>query len=440
MPAPEELVTFVTTDIAAVTRGRSVALSDLDHALGKGVGWVPANLALTPFGDIATPNPYGSEGDLRLMPDAEAGVRVADLPGAATPLHYYHGDLTDLDGQPWEGCVRSMLKEAVALLEAEAGLRVVAAFEHEFCLLDTGRPSGQPFALSKQRAADPFGSMLVSALSEGGCEPEVFLPEYGTDQFEIVCAPAAPVAAADRAVNIREITREVARLSDARASFSPRVNETSGGSGVHIHLSLTDLQGNPVTYDGSQPGGLSHQAGQFFAGIIRHMQAVTAFCAPTKISYTRLQPHMWSAAWTTLGERDREATLRICPITTRPDEDPSRAYNVEFRAADATASPHLSLAVLIRAGIEGLRAALPPPPIMRGDPGTLTEAEREALGARRLPASMPEALAAIEADQTVQSWFAPNFLECYLTMKREEENLAAGLEGQPLCDRYAAIY
>src|SRR5690606_6851822 len=161
------------------------------------------------------------------------------------------------------------------------------AFEHEFCLLDTGRPSGQPFALSKQRAADPLGTLLVAALHEGGCEPEVFLPEYGTDQFEVVCAPAGPLAAADRAVNIREITREVARLCGGRASFSPRISEGGVGNGVHIHLSLTDLAGNPITHDPDQPGGLSQRAGQFFAGIVRHMQALTAFCAPTKISYTR---------------------------------------------------------------------------------------------------------------------------------------------------------
>lgn len=439
MSATAELVTFVTTDLAAITRGRSVARTDLDRTMGKGVGWVPANLALTPFGDIASPNPFGSEGDLRLMPDPDAGVRVAGLPGA-TPLHYHHGDLLALDGQPWEGCLRSMLKAAAAALEAEAGLRVVAAFEHEFCLLDTGRPSGQPFALSKQRAADPFGTLLVAALHEGGCEPEVFLPEYGTDQFEVVCAPAGPLAAADRAVNIREITREVARLCGGRASFSPRISEGGVGNGVHIHLSLTDLAGNPITHDPDQPGGLSQRAGQFFAGIVRHMQALTAFCAPTKISYTRLQPHLWSAAWTTLGERDREATLRICPVSTRPGENPARSYNVEFRAADATASPHLSLALLIRAGLEGLRAGLPPPPIVRGDPDEMGEDQRKALGIHRLPASMAEALAAIEADATVQGWFMPVFLDCYFAMKRKEAELVAGLEGQALCDRYAEIY
>ena len=133
MTRPEELVTFVTTDIAAITRGRAVAAASLPDALLKGVGWVPANLSLTPFDEIANPNPFGSSGDLRLMPDPEAGVRIEGL-GGRTPLHFYHSDITNLDGTPWEGCVRSMLKAAVADLEA-LGLRVVSAFEQEFQIL-----------------------------------------------------------------------------------------------------------------------------------------------------------------------------------------------------------------------------------------------------------------------------------------------------------------
>ena len=64
-----ELATFVTTDIAGITRGRSFAAAEIEDYLRKGVGWVPANLALTPFDLIADPNPWGSAGDLRLMAD-----------------------------------------------------------------------------------------------------------------------------------------------------------------------------------------------------------------------------------------------------------------------------------------------------------------------------------------------------------------------------------
>ncbi len=438
-PVTEELVSFVTTDIAAITRGRSLPLCDLAGGMEKGVGWVPANLALTPFDEIASPNPYGSAGDLRLIPDPSAKVRVTSIPDM-TPLHFYHCDITELDGSPWQGCVRTMLKSAVADLEAEMGLRVVSAFEQEFQILGADWPTAPSFGLSAQRRADPFGPLLVTALREAGADPETFLPEYGRDQFEIVCGPSAAVAAADRAVTIREITRELAAQFGWKASFAPKTDPAGVGNGVHIHLSFTDLHGAPVTFDANRPGRLSERAGAFAAGIVRHLPALTAFTAPTVLSYMRLQPHHWAAAWTTLGDKDREATLRICPTSERAGYDPARAFNMEFRAADATACPHLALAVLIRAGLQGLRETLPQPPIVKGDPETMTAAERGALGIHRLPDSLEAALSALDADPLVKSWFSPTFLECYFAMKRKEIEIVSGLDQQPLCDRYAAVY
>ncbi len=434
----EELVTFVTTDIAAITRGRAVAASDLPGALSKGVGWVPANLSLTPFDEIASPNPFGSTGDLRLMPDPEAGVRI-EWPGERTPLHFYHCDITNLDGTPWEGCVRSILRSAVADLDA-LGLRVVAAFEQEFQILGATWPSAPSFGLSALRRADPFGPMLMAALSAADCAPECFLPEYGRDQFEIVCGPSGAVQAADRAVTIREVTRELAATMGWQASFCPKTDPNGVGNGVHIHLSLTDLQGNPVTFDSSRPGRLSERAGAFAAGIVRHMSALTAIAAPSAVSYQRLKPHHWSASWTTMGEKDREATLRICPTSERSGHDPSRTFNMEFRAADATASPHLALAMLIRAGIEGVRAGLDTPPIVKGDPEEMSSDDRARLGIRRLPSSLHEALSALEADKVVCGWLSPTFLDCWKGMRLKELEIVAGLDDAALCRRYAEVY
>ena len=434
----EELVTFVTTDIAAITRGRAVSAADLPGALSKGVGWVPANLSLTPFDEIASPNPFGSSGDLRLMPDPEAGVRVEGI-GGRTPLHFYHSDITNLDGTPWEGCVRSMLKAAVADLET-FGLRVVSAFEHEFQILGATWPAAPSFSLTAQRRADPFGPVLMAALAAAGCAPECFLPEYGRDQFEIVCRPSGALQAADRAVTIREITRELAATMGWQASFCPKTDPNGVGNGVHIHLSLNDLDGNPVTFDAARPGRLSVNAGAFAAGIVRHMAALTALAAPSAVSYQRLKPHHWSASWTTLGEKDREATLRICPTSERPGYDPSSAFNMEFRAADATASPHLALAMLIRAGIEGVKAGLDAPLIVTGDPDEMSSDERSRLGIRRLPTSLPEALAALEADKVVCGWMSPTFLDCWKGMRLKELEIVAGLDDAALCRRYAGVY
>jgi glutamine synthetase len=108
MTRGEELVGFLHADVSGQLRGRSVPASELEKRLGEGVGWVPADQALTPFGPIAEPNPWGSAGDLRLLPDAGAGFRV-DLWEDASPLHFFLCDARNTDGSSWDGCPRTLL-------------------------------------------------------------------------------------------------------------------------------------------------------------------------------------------------------------------------------------------------------------------------------------------------------------------------------------------
>ncbi len=434
-----ELATFVTTDIAGITRGRSFAASEIEDYLRKGVGWVPANLALTPFDLIADPNPWGSAGDLRLMADPDSKARVTCLPDE-TPLHFYHSDITDLKGEPWNCCVRSFLKATLADFEKEAGLKVISAVEQEFQVLGADWPAAPAFGLRAQRRAEPFGSLLMTALKEAGAEPEMFLPEYGKDQFEVTCRPAPALAAADRGATIRAVTREVAALFGWNASFAPKTDPDGVGNGVHLHVSFTDLDGNPVTFDATRPGRLSKVAGSFAAGVIKHLPALVAFTAPSVLSYMRLVPHHWSAAYTCLGEKNREATLRICPTLDLPGSNPAKQFNMEYRAADACASPHLSLAVLLRAGLEGIRAGLEQPPLINSDPSEFSAEEQAKLGIRRLPSSLGEALDTLAADEVVMGWFSQDFLDCYFAMKRKEIEIVEGLSPEALCARYAAVY
>lgn len=433
-----ELATFVTTDIAGITRGRSFAATQIDDYLRKGVGWVPANLALTPFDLIAENNPWGSAGDLRLMADPNSKARVTCLPDE-TPLHFYHSDITDLQGKAWDCCVRSFLKRTLKEYE-DTGLKVISAVEQEFQLLGVDWPDAPSFGLRAQRRAEPFGPLLMTALQEAGAEPEMFLPEYGKDQFEITCRPADALIAADRGATIRAITKEVAALFGWNASFAPKTSANGVGNGVHLHVSFTDLDGNPVTFDASRPGRLSKVAGSFAAGVVKHLPALTAFTAPSVLSYLRLVPHHWSAAYTCLGEKNREATLRICPTLELPGSNPAKQFNMEYRAADACASPHLSLAVLLKAGLEGINAALEQPPLINSDPSEFSAEDQERLGIRRLPSSLPEALGTLAADPVVAGWFSKDFLACYMAMKRKEIEIVAGLSPDELCARYAAVY
>lgn len=437
--AREALVTFVTTDYAGITRGRSIAAAAYAPGQKKTVGWVPANMSLTPFDLIADPNPWGSSGDLRLLPDDEARFSVA-IEGSATPLDVIMSDIVELDGTPWVCCPRSFLKQALSDLEGETGLSLIASFEHEFQMLGMDWPAAPAFALQALRRADPFGPALMAALRDAGAAPEVFIPEYGKDQFEITLAPAGGLAAADRAVLLRETVRELSRNRGWHCSFAPKTAVDGVGNGVHIHFSFVDATGKPATHDPTRPGGVSAIAGSFVAGILRHLQALTAFTAPSPISYLRLQPHHWSSSYTWFGDCDREASLRICPVNRVGKTDPARAFNIEYRPADATACPHLALGVMVRAGLEGIRQKLAAPPLHSGDPALLGQGERDALGLKRLPLSLSAALDALLADATVCGWFAPVAVETYVGMKRMEMKLAGDVPDDAMCRRYAEIY
>jgi glutamine synthetase len=435
----DELVMFLHTDLAGLSRGRGFPVLELEERLGTGVGWVPADQALTPFGPIADPNPWGPMGDLRLLPDPATGVRV-DLWPDASPLHFYLCDAVQTDGTPWEACPRTFLKAALARLEGEAGLRLVSSFEQEFHLSGVAGPPPPAFSMESQRLVEPFGPMVMAGLREAGQEPEMFLPEYGPGQYEVTCRPAEGVLGADRASIVREVVREVARRQGYRASFAPIVDPEGVGNGVHIHLSLVTTGGEPATFDAARPGRVSEAAGRFAAGILAHLPALCAVTAPSAVSYLRLTPHRWSAGFTVFGERNREAAVRISPTVELGGGDPARQLNLEFRAADAAACPHLALAVVLLAGLDGIVNEMPDPPLVQRDPADLSEDERARLGAHRLPSSLDGALAALEADEVARGWFPRELWDCYVSLKRTEMGLLAELPPAEACARYVDVY
>ena len=431
------LVQIVTTDLAGITRGRSVAADDAGTWQVQGVGWVPGNLALDPFDTLVTPNPFGPIGDLRLKPDMSTEVTIEDMQGRPA-LHFIVADLLEMDGSPWACCPREFLRLALADL-GETGLRLVAAFEQEFTLTDgTVRPA-PAYSVAAHRRREPFLSALHAALRMARIEPESTLAEYGPHQFEVSIASVRGVAVADRAVILREVTRDLAEAHGYAVSFSPKPQPEGAANGVHIHFSLRDAAGQPVGYDPAQPGGLSDLAGAFAAGILRHLPALCAITAPSPVSYLRLVPQHWSTAYACLGVQNREAALRVCTAPASAG-DPARGFHLEFRATDATANPYLALGALVRAGLAGLRDKLPTPPLVNVDPATLSEAERARLGVTRLPESLAATLHALTEDAEVRGWFPPLLLQTMLSVKAHEATQAAKLTPDELCRRYAAVY
>lgn len=429
---PNSPTVFVAiADLACQVRGRSVPAASLDGVMRGGVGWVPADLALDSFGALA-PNVFGSTGDLRLMPDPETRV---DIPGSESEpgVTVLLADQVNLDGTPWDCCPRTFARRALDDLRELTGLEVVASFEHEFMDLDlTG---GAPFSFARHREAEPFGSELVTLLETVGLQPENWLPEYGPGQFEITLEPTDALTAADRAVLLKELIRDLARRRGRRVTFAPLVDPEASGNGVHVHLSLRDQDGRPVLHAPGAPAGLSEIGQRFAAGILTHARALLAFTAPSPTSYLRLTPHRWSAGGVFLAERNREALLRICPTSPVCRSAIEDQFNLEFRAADATANPWLVIGMLVRAGLQGIKESYEPAHVW---PEQVTEAELE--GMETLPKDLEEALGDLQADQVVLSWLHPDLLATHLAVKHSELAALEGLSEDARCARVADVH
>ncbi len=432
------LVFAATSDIAGKVRGKAFPASDLEKRLVKGVGWTPTNVMITCFDAIAE-SPFGALGDLLLIPDSATGVAL-DF-GDGTPVeHFLLGDITGLDGKPWGLCTRSILKQALERLETAGGVSLVSAFEHEFQFKTGGDQPGEAYTLSGFTHRRAFGETLLAALEQGGLVPDTFMKEYGANQYEVTNGPDQGLRAADSAVILREITRMTARHLGEEVTFTPIRDPKGVGNGVHIHMSFLDESGEPATYDENGVAGMSGVTASFIAGVLKYLDAIVALTAPSDISYLRLTPHRWSAAFNNLGFRDREASVRICPVSAVAPSGIARQYNFEYRAADAAASPYLALAAIVHAGAQGIEESLPAPAVSQEDLSLLSGEDLEQRGYVRLPQSLEQALQRFESNETVCGWFPADFAAVYAAHKRGELAWLKDKDIAARCAAYEEVY
>jgi glutamine synthetase len=435
----EPLTMFLYSDISGTLRGKGFPTRDLQKRLKSGVGWTPTNIMFTALGAIA-PSQWGPWGDVLMMPDqlAEANIDFGD---GLQKEHFFLSDILETDGTPWDCCPRTLLRNAVEDLRRETGVTLRVAHEHEFVYSGGNGHAGDMYTLDAVRRHGSFGEVFLSALEQCGIEADSYLAEFALNQFEVTVPPDEPLKAGDQAIMLREIARATAARLGHSVTFTPRVSTSGIGNGLHIHMSLWDEAGKPLSHDPQGPQGVSATAGSFLAGILKHMPALCAFTAPSPASYLRMVEHAWSAAWSSIGFRDREAGIRICPTFSTSDRSTAEQFNFEYRASDATANPYIQLAVMLRAGLEGLRQKLSlPEPTVNLDPGALTTAEREKRGIVRLPKTLAEALTALDADKTVQEFLPPRFLKAYRDNKQTELEDAKDWSPEELCRRYVEVY
>lgn len=435
----EALIFICCSDIAGKVRGKAFPLIEIDKRMKLGVGWTPTNVQITCFDSIAD-SPYGSLGDLVLIPDPTTNVKLSSEEEGVPDEQFFIGDILYTDGARWECCTRSILKSALERLEALAGITLYSAFEHEFHFKNDIGKVGSSFTSAGFREKRQFAESITAAMREAGLKPDTFMKEHGLDQYEATNGPATGISSADHAVIFRELIHTVSEKLGMQTSFTPLRDPDGVGNGVHIHISFLDSEGIPCTYDPNHKYGLSRVAGQFIAGVLKYLDRIVALTSPSVISYSRLTPHRWSAAFNNLGYRDREAAVRICPVSDMSDTSKAEQFNFEFRAGDACASPYLALAAIVHAGAQGIEENLDCPDATEEDLSLLSFDALADKGLTRLPKTLSQALDNFANDEVVSRWFPKGFSDIYRKHKQGEIDCLGEKTELEICAAYENVY
>lgn len=323
---------------------------------------------------------------------------------------------------PFEGDPRYVLKKVLKEAE-EMGYRFNVGPECEFFLFHTdeeGRPTTKThemagyFDVSPIDLAENVRRDIVLNLEEMGFEIESSHHEIAPAQHEIDFQYAEGLLAADNILTFKMAVKTIAKRHGLHATFMPKPKAGINGSGMHINMSLNDLDGNPVFEDTSDELGLSQVAYQFMAGILYHMRSMTILTNPLVNSYKRLMPGYDAPTYIAWSPGANRGQLIRIPSSR------GNSTRLELRCPDSAVNPYLALAACLAAGLDGIKQAMNPPKAVTENIVAMSEAEVKARGIRRLPKTLGEAIEAFEGDEFLKGVLGNHIYTKYLEAKKEE--------------------
>jgi glutamine synthetase len=425
-----EFINMQFTDIVGVVKSVTIPVTELQIVLETGQ-WFDGSSVLG-FARIA-------ESDMYLVPDLET-YAIIPWQGDGSVTARLICDVYTPGGEPFEGDPRYVLKRALA--EAEAiGLAYQTGPEPEFFLFvsdDDGHAIPKPqdqggyFDLSTDRGLDVRNEMS-KALAAFGIQVEASHHEVASGQHEIDFRYAGALRTADNVVTFKATLKEVARQRGLHATFMPKPLAGINGSGMHVHQSLLDKDtGRNAFADAGAEYGLSDLALGFVAGQLIHARGMSAILAPLVNSYKRLVPGYEAPVYISWGQINRSALIRVPQVQSNRPE----STRLELRCPDPSCNPYLAFAVMLRAGLDGIRRQLQPPPISNED---LYE-RRSRRGLEMLPGSLGEALAALQGDDLMRETLGDHILDRFVEAKTAEwQDYATHVAAWEL-ERYLSIY
>jgi len=428
MPTKEEIkeivkregVKFISlqfTDIVGLVKNVTIPARGLDVALDHGI-WFDGS-SVEGFARIA-------ESDMYLAPDPDTFAILPWGPEEYKTARMICGVFTP-DQESFVGDPRYVL--ARAMKEAEdMGFIYNTGPELEFFMFKRDEngaiippqphDAGGYFDLSADQGIEIRDQMSL-ALAAFGIEVETSHHEVAVGQHEIDFKYSDALRTADNAVTFRIVLKAIAQQNGLYATFMPKPIAGINGSGMHVHQSLIYKDtGQNAFADPDDEYGLSELAKHFLAGQIAHARGMCAVIAPLVNSYKRLVPGYEAPVYISWARINRSALIRV------PQVSPGRleAIRLEFRSPDPSCNPYLAFAVMLKAGLDGIKRKLPVPEPVEEDVYHLDENGRRARQLLTLPGSLAEALDELEKDEVVKEALGPHIYERFIEAKRQEWN------------------
>ncbi|MBA4549568.1 type I glutamate--ammonia ligase [Thermoactinomyces intermedius] len=362
------------------------------------------------------------ESDMLLYPDLDSFVIYPwgnDVNGSK--VAGIMCDIYNPDGTPFEGDPRGILKRVLKEAEEMGFTSFNVGTEPEFFLFKTdenGEPTlnlndkGGYFDLAPVDLGENCRRDIVLTLDKMGFEVEASHHEVAPGQHEIDFKYADAVTTADHIQSFKLVVKNVARRYGLHATFMPKPLFGVNGSGMHCHMSLFRGKEN-VFYDPSDELGLSETARHFLAGILKHARAFTAITNPIVNSYKRLVPGYEAPCYVAWSPKNRSPLVRI-------PSSRGLSTRIEVRSPDPAANPYLALAVMLKAGLDGIKNQLPLPEQTDRNIYVMDEQERREAGIEDLPASLKEALIELQKDPVMVEALGEHALTHFLEAKEIE--------------------
>ncbi|MEH7177068.1 type I glutamate--ammonia ligase [Neobacillus vireti] len=432
--AQEENVKFIRlqfTDILGTIKNVEIPVSQLEKALDNKMMFDGSSIE----GFVRI-----EESDMHLVPDLNTWV-VFPWTAEKGKVARLICDIYTPEGKPFDGDPRSNLRRVLKEMEELGFTDFNLGPEPEFFLFkldEKGEPSlelndqGGYFDLAPTDLGENCRRDIVLELEEMGFEIEASHHEVAPGQHEIDFKYADALTACDQIQTFKLVVKTIARKHGLHATFMPKPLYGVNGSGMHMNLSLF-TNGKNAFYEPTGDLEMSDTARQFIAGILKHSPNFTAITNPTVNSYKRLVPGYEAPCYVAWSARNRSPLIRI-------PSSRGLSTRVEVRSVDPAANPYLAMAVLLKAGLDGIKNKMTPPAPVDRNIYVMSKEERIEEGILDLPATLAEALEQLKADEVIVAGLGEHIFEHFVEAKEIEWDMFRTVVHPWERDQYLSMY